>query len=188
MRYFVEDLQAMALDQRDPFALFVNEKVNRVPNNVRTVDDAWIINVHPSTEPRDIPDHVQYYTSKDTRDCVLRNIYAVQLDGLLRTPKGSATFTIYWIVNRKDPRFFIVQNEGGDITYHVSEHGECRVTTLNQARDPLTYIVAQSDNGIYQLAEVMDFDARQPIEKDRIVEIEARYPLTNFDPDYGDQF
>lgn len=188
MQYFIKDLQAMALDQRDPFALFVNEKVNRVPNNVRTVDDAWIINVHTSVEPRDIPEYVNYYPGKDTRDAVLRNVYAVQLDGLLRTPKGSATFTIYRIVNRKDPRFFIVQNEGGDITYHVSEHGECRITTRNQARDPLTYIVAQADNGIYQLAEVMDFDARQPIEKDRIAEIEARYPLTTFDPEYGDQF
>ena len=188
MRYFIEDLQAMALDQRDPFALFVNAKVNRVPNNVRTVDDAWIINVHASTDPKDIPDYVSYYATQDTRDCILRNVYAVQMDGLLRTPKGSATFTIYRIVNRKDTRFFLLQHEGDEITYHVSEHGECRVTTLNQARDPLTYIVAQSDNGIYQLAEVMDFDARQPIEKDRIAEIEARYPLTNFDPDYGDQF
>lgn len=184
MKYFIEDLKAMAFDERDPFALFINEKVNIKRHINQPEAPAWVIKVEPSTDITQIHDHFTYYDSSLTCTQTLRNIYAVQLDGLLRVPKGSATFTIYNIVNRKDPRFIIVQNEDGQLTYHVSVDGECRVTTCNQARDPLQYIVVQTDTGLYQLAEVVSLDARHPVTKDRIGEVEARYPLTNFDPEY----
>lgn len=188
MRYSVDDLKAMAFDFRDPFSLFVNANINRVPNNVRTVDDALVINCRPETDGRDIPDFVTYYEGADTRDCMLRNVYAFQLDGALRVPKGTSVFTIYRLVNRKDARFILVQNDAQDLTYHVSVNGECRVVTRNQAGDPIQYIVVQADNGVYQIAEVMDFDARRPVTRDEILEMENRYPLSTFDPDYGDKF
>lgn len=188
MRYSVDDLKAMAFDFRDPFSLFVNANINRVPNNVRTVDDALVINCRPETDGRDIPDFVTYYESEDTRDCMLRNVYAFQLDGMLRTPKGTSVFTIYRLVNRKDARFVLVQNDADEIIYHVSAHGECRVCTHNQAGDPIHYIVVHTDNGMYQLAEFVNLDSRRPVARDEILEMEDRYPLTTFDPDYGDQF
>lgn len=193
MSYSIEDLKSMALPDADPFAKFMCEHYEYVPRVDRdvTVPSSLVINVRPDVNAADIPSIIKY-NMRDTTFEVSRYVIAVQLDGILRVPKGKAMFTIYVLVHRAtaDASYVIVQHApDGTITYHAAdENGECRFETLNQCGDPVGYIVATTGSGVYQIAEVLDFDARQPVDRDRMPEIEARYPLTTFDPDYGDQF
>lgn len=189
MNYFVETLLEMALPDADPFAKFMCEHYAFAPRVDRdvTVPSSMVINVRPDVHASDIPSSINYHMA-GTNHSVSRYVIAVQLDGILRTPKGTSVFTIYRLVNRKDARFVLVQNDADEIIYHVSANGECRVCTHNQAGDPIHYIVVHTDNGMYQLAEFVNLDSRQPIERDRMAEVEMRYPLTTFDPDYKDTF
>lgn len=186
MKYSYEELKSMSLSPADPFTKFIASLLGECSGAVSRAP--VVINCDPDMDGSTLP----CLSIDKESGGVFAYIVAVRLDGILRVPKGKSLFTIYAVLNKLalSCNYIIVKHDpDGEITYHApSASGECQFATTNQSGDQIQYIVTQTGTGIYQLVEIMDFDARTPVALDGISEIEERYPLSKFDPDYGDTF